>query len=192
MGVRLLAANRPERRCGLFCIWRTCSSPPGSPPPYWSISNTNPQAIFAASTANWMRFPDFRARHVVRMRDETLQVTERQWSWYERHGVLLVLRDQEEYPADLRDIPDPPPMLFCARQSHSGGFYELGDRGFLAMPPPTDAASRSGWRGSWQGWGSLLSAAGRWASTRRRIAGAASGGRTIAVLGCGLECGLSA
>src|SRR5262249_34097266 len=74
--------------------------------------HNDPQALFAASDSELDEVPGVQARHLVRLRDQTLEVTERQWSWFERHGVRLLLRDHPEYPPDLQEIHDPPTMLF--------------------------------------------------------------------------------
>src|SRR5690349_2488826 len=50
----------------------------------------DPQVLFAASDREFEEVPGFLARHLVRLRDTDLEVTERQWTWFERHDVRLV------------------------------------------------------------------------------------------------------
>jgi DNA processing protein len=147
----------------------------------------DPQAIFTASDSDLDEVPGLQARHLVRMRDKTLAVTERQWSWFERHGVHLVLREDEAYPADLRDIPDPPPMLFVRGNLTEADTMSVGIVGSRHATPYGRSVSERMAR-ELAGQGITIISGGAVGIDAAAHRGAlASGGRTIAVLGCGLD-----
>src|SRR5436309_9979032 len=102
-------------------------------------------------------------------------------------GVATLDLADEHYPAWLRTIPDPPPVLYC------DGSMEPGDRQAVAIvgsrqAPPyrlraTDALAREL---SALGF-TIVSGFARGIDAAAHRAALASGGRTVAVLGCGLD-----
>src|SRR5436309_5520834 len=102
-------------------------------------------------------------------------------------GVATLDRADEHYPAWLRTIPDPPPVLYC------DGSMEPGDRQAVAIVGSrqatpyglrvTDALAREL---SALGF-TIVSGFARGIDAAAHHAALASGGRTVAVLGCGLD-----
>src|SRR5437016_4315661 len=102
-------------------------------------------------------------------------------------GVATLDLADEHYPAWLRTIPDPPPVLYC------DGSMEPGDRQAVAIVGSrqatpyglrvTDALAREL---SALGF-TIVSGFARGIDAAAHHAALAVGGRTIAVLGCGLD-----
>src|SRR2546422_10070304 len=102
-------------------------------------------------------------------------------------GVATLDLADEHYPAWLRTIPDPPPVLYC------DGSMEPGDRQAVAIVGSrqatpyglrvTDALAREL---SALGF-TIVSGFARGIDAAAHRAALASGGRTVAVLGCGLD-----
>src|SRR6059036_259205 len=102
-------------------------------------------------------------------------------------GVATLDLADEHYPAWLRTIPDPPPVLYC------DGSMEPGDRQAVAIVGSrqatpyglrvTDALARELSRLGF----TIVSGFARGIDAAAHRAALASGGRTVAVLGCGLD-----
>ena len=102
-------------------------------------------------------------------------------------GVATLDLADEHYPAWLRAIPDPPPVLYC------DGSMEPGDRQAVAIVGSrqatpyglrvTDALARELSRLGF----TIVSGFARGIDAAAHRAALASGGRTVAVLGCGLD-----
>jgi len=102
-------------------------------------------------------------------------------------GVATLDLADEHYPAWLRTIPDPPPVLYC------DGSLEPGDRQAVAIVGSrqatpyglrvTDALARELSRLGF----TIVSGFARGIDAAAHRAALASGGRTVAVLGCGLD-----
>jgi DNA processing protein len=102
-------------------------------------------------------------------------------------GVATLDLADEHYPAWLRAIPDPPPVLYC------DGSLEPGDRQAVAIVGSrratpyglrvTDALARELSRLGF----TIVSGFARGIDAAAHRAALASGGRTVAVLGCGLD-----
>ena len=126
-------------------------------------------------------------KHITRLRDPAARPTVRQIAWLEKHGVRIVLRDDANYPRLLREIHDPPPLLFVR------GTLEESDRFSVGMVGSRRATSYG--KGVAERLAKELAERGLTiisggavgidaASHRGALTG---GGRTIAVLGCGLD-----
>ncbi|HZO86823.1 MAG TPA: DNA-processing protein DprA [Chthonomonadaceae bacterium] len=147
----------------------------------------DPQAIFAAADAELDAVPGFQARHLVRLRDPALEASSRQLAWVERHGVALVLHGQPEYPRLLRHIPDPPPILFVRGSLTEADRFSMGIVGSrYATPYGRATALRLARELAEQGV-VVVSGGAVGIDTAAHQGALAGGGRTLAVLGCGLD-----
>jgi DNA processing protein len=149
--------------------------------------DNDPAAIFAASNAELDSVPLFQARHLATLRKPEYVATERQLAWYERYGVRLLLPSSPEYPPALCTILDPPPFLFVRgslAEMKANGVGIVGSR--HATPYGRGVAEKFGRELAAQGVTVVSGGAvGIDAAAHRGAVNA--GGRTVAVLGCGLD-----
>ena len=103
-----------------------------------------------------------------------------------RHGIELLAADHPDYPRLLREIPDPPPLLFCRGQwlpQDALGLAIVGTRhasryGIRQAEGLAAGLARAGF--------TIVSGLARGIDAAAHRAALAVGGRSIAVLGSGL------
>jgi DNA processing protein len=102
-------------------------------------------------------------------------------------GVAIWLPDDADYPAALRDLPDGPSALFAR------GSVAPGDERAIALvgtrrprPDSLDTAARLAALSAAQGW-TVVSGLAEGIDTAAHRAALDAGGRTLAVLGCGVN-----
>lgn len=147
----------------------------------------NPSAIFAASDHELDNVIGIQSKQLVRIRQSAYDTQERQISWFYRHAVQLVTITDPQYPEALKQIPDPPAFLFVRGvlpQSTTNSIGIVGSR--RSTPYGIAAATKLAKElvetdvivvsGGAEG----IDSAAHWGAVR-------AGGRTIAVLGCGLD-----
>jgi DNA processing protein len=149
--------------------------------------DNDPAAIFEASDAELDSIPIFQARHLVTLRKPEFEATDRQIRWFEKYGVRLILASRPEYPPALCTIPDPPPFLFVRgtlAEVKANCVGIVGSR--HATPYGRGVSERFARELSSQGVTVVSGGAvGIDAAAHRGAVNA--GGRTVAVLGCGLD-----
>ncbi len=148
----------------------------------------SPQAIFALPDGDLARIEGVRSRHIERFHQADLpEQVAREKEEADQAGVRLITLEEEEYPGLLAGIFDPPLVLYVR------GEFRSADALAVAMV----GARRSSYYGRKQA-GRLASALARAGFTvvsglARGIDAAAhegaleGGGRTLAVMGCGLS-----
>lgn len=147
----------------------------------------DPQAVLSATNADLVGLTGFLPKHAERLRDAALAPTSRQMAWVEKHGVRIVLYDETEYPRALREIPDPPPILFVRGALLESDRFGVGIVGSRHATPYGRATSERFAR-ELAGNGLAVVSGGAVGIDAAAHRGAlAGGGRTIAFLGCGLD-----
>ena len=115
-----------------------------------------------------------------------MDISDRQWDWYHKYGVRITLSVDAEYPSQLLEITDPPPLLYVlgSLSAEDNNVAFVGSR--HATPYGRGAAERLARELASQGM-TIVSggAVGIDAASHRGALN--GGGRTIAVLGCGLD-----
>ncbi len=147
----------------------------------------DPRAIFAASDADLEQVPEFQARHLVRLRDAALDTTPRQRAWLQRPDVSIVWLGHPSYPRMLRELSDPPPLLFVRGTLDEPDRFAVGVVGSRhATPYGRSVAERIS--RELAGHGLTVASGGAVGIDAAAHRGAlAGGGRTLAVLGCGID-----
>lgn len=111
-------------------------------------------------------------------------------SLVEKAGARVVSRDDAEYPSLLREIHDPPIVLYVLgrieERDQRHGIGIVGTR--KASHYATEAAKKLGYQLAYAGL-TVYSGLARGIDTAAHQAALAANGRTVAVLGCGL-CGI--
>ncbi len=149
--------------------------------------DNDPHAIFDASDSELDSIPVFQSRHLVTLRKPEYEATDRQLTWYQRHGVRLLLPSHPEFPPALNTVPDPPPFLFIRgslAEMKANGVGIVGSR--HATPYGRGVSERIGRELAAQGVTVVSGGAVGIDSAAHRGA-VSAGGRTVAVLGCGLD-----
>lgn len=112
---------------------------------------------------------------------------ERALDFFEASGITVLLESEPRYPARLRNLKDPPPVLFCA-----------GDVSLVTMPSVAVVGSRRHTEygatatemvvaGLSRAGAVIVSGLARGIDRIAHETALYAGGRTIAVLGCGLD-----
>jgi DNA processing protein len=149
--------------------------------------HNDPQAIFAATDAELEAVPDLQPRNLVRLRDPELAVTPRQLVWLERPDVHIFWNGHPGYPRLLRSLPDPPPILFVRGVLDEPDRFGVGIVGSRhATPYGRSVTERFG--RELAGYGlTVVSGGATGIDTAAHRGALAAGGRTLAVLGCGID-----
>lgn len=149
--------------------------------------NWNAEHIFAASDAELDAIEPLQSRHIVRLRDPAFIPTERQLRAMHRLSARVLLLPDPEYPPSLRDIPEPPPLLFVSgtlNERDQFGVAMVGSR--QATPYGRSIAER--FARELAGHGLTIVSGGAIGIDGAAHRGALdAGGRTLAILGCGLD-----
>ncbi len=148
---------------------------------------SEPNAIFCATPSELAQVSGFLPRHLSRLEDTALQITDRQIKYMEQYDVQLLVLGDNNYPSNLRDIPDPPAMLFVRGQMLDTDRFGVGMVGSRHATPYGKSIAEKLARELSQRGLTIISggAIGIDAASHRGAVDA--GGRTIAFLGCGLD-----
>jgi len=150
---------------------------------------SSPAAILAASAAELARVPGIGGKLAATIADWEKQCDlDRELAMVEQAGVLVLTREDSDYPALLAEIHDPPLCLYvrgapAAVARTRGGIAIVGSRrttsyGTMMAERLATAASVAGWP--------VVSGLARGIDAVAHRAALTAGGTTVAVLGCGL------
>jgi DNA processing protein len=146
-----------------------------------------PQAVFEADPDELNAVPELTADQLARLLDDDHAPTDAQIAWMDRPDVAIVPRDAVEYPAQLRDVADRPPALFVR------GRLDERDRFGVAIvgtrrPSPYGKAIAARFAKDLAGLGlTVVSGGAMGIDTAAHRAAVGANGRTLVVLGCGLN-----
>jgi DNA processing protein len=147
----------------------------------------DPRALFAATDRELEGVPGIQARHIVRIRNDSLAPTPRQMEWADGAGLMVVPRSLPEYPRQLAEIPDAPPVLFVRGVWHEAQRFAVGIVGSRRATPYGRAVAERLARELCERGLSIVSGGAIGIDTAAHRSVVAAGGCTIAVLGCGLD-----
>jgi DNA processing protein len=147
----------------------------------------DPRRVLAASDAELDDIPRLTRSAATRLRDPIYRVTEKQKEWFAAHNVRLLRINQPEYPEALREIPDAPALLFFRGTLHRSDALSVGMVGSrTATPYGKGMADRFARELTAQNM-TVVSGGAAGIDTSAHQGALAAGGRTIAVIGCGLD-----
>lgn len=146
-----------------------------------------PQALFEASDEELSDIPNLSLRHLNRIRDEQFLPSISQLRWLEEQDHTILWIGHPDYPAALKEIYDPPAMLFIRGYMLEQDRFGIGIVGSRqATPYGRSVAERMARELS--GYKLTLVSGGALGIDAAVHLGAIEGnGRTVAVLGCGVD-----
>ena len=148
---------------------------------------SDPQAIFAASDRDLDDIEEMRAAQLLRLRDPLLEPTARQMAVIEQLDVRILWQGHSDFPSVLAEMQDAPALLFVRgtlQESDRFGIGIVGSRG--ATPYGKAAAERFARELAGHGL-TVISGGAIGIDTAAHRGALSGGGRTLAVLGCGLD-----
>ncbi len=173
----LIALNASERitRAALCCL--------AAAPERWQ--HLRPGARFGPAAAE-LGVPQKQLRRALDIRSRAGELAERELRRAERRGCEILTRCDPTYPTTLHDLALPPPVLYCRGRLPAGpaavaivGSRRMGAYGRQAAQEFAAALATAGV--------TVVSGFARGVDTTAHKAALTAGGRTVAVLGCGLD-----
>ncbi len=148
----------------------------------------SPTALFAASRDEWAeRLPQFSAKrlaHLATVRD--YDVT-RDLAALEKSGARLVTIQDRTYPANLRPLPDAPPVLFVRGELIPEDKFGLAIVGSRRATNYGQTLATQFSRDLTAHGLAIVSGGARGVDTYAHRGAVEAGGRTLAFLGCGVD-----
>ncbi len=146
-----------------------------------------PERIFEAPDSEFDHIPGFLSRQLIKLRDPAYEATERQWLWMEKTQSTVLMANSPDFPDALRDIPDAPAFLFLRgtlTREDLSGVGMVGSR--HATPYGIGVAEKISAELAENGV-TVISGGAAGIDTAAHKGALNAGGRTIAILGCGLD-----
>ena len=152
-----------------------------------AVCSGDPARALAASNATLARVPGVTPALRAALRQADRRVGDREVAWCREHGVRLCPRSAPEYPRMLQSIPDPPTLLYvrgALTPADETAVALVGSR--RASPYGRRQAERLARDLAGVGV-TVVSGLARGCDAAAHRGALAAGGRTIAVLGCGID-----
>lgn len=147
----------------------------------------SPEAVFTAKPDDCDDLPGLTPRQAERLLDPSFLPTQTQWTFLRRSGARLLSRDDPDYPRNLREIPDPPPLLFVRGALEERDRYAVALVGSRQASPYGKSVTTRLARELSQAGLTVVSGGAIGIDTAAHRATVEAGGRTLVVLGCGLD-----
>ncbi len=147
----------------------------------------SPQRALAATDAEREDIPGWLSRHTARLQDPANRVTVKQRSWLQEHPLRILLVSDSDYPPLLREIHDPPPFLFVYGSYTTQDHLAVGIVGSRRATPYGKGIAEKMARELTERDVTIVSGGASGIDTSAHRGALAGGGRTVAVLGCGVD-----
>ncbi|MCX6382865.1 MAG: DNA-processing protein DprA [Armatimonadetes bacterium] len=147
----------------------------------------SPQLALAASDAEREDIPGWLSRHTMRLHDPANRVTEKQRQWLQEHPLRILLVSDSDYPPLLREIHDPPPFLFVYGSYTALDHLAVGIVGSRRGTPYGKGVAEKMAKELTERGVTIVSGGASGIDTSAHRGALAGGGRTVAVLGCGVD-----
>jgi len=148
---------------------------------------SSPEAVLGASTSDLRRVPGIGSEMASQLSnwEDHIDLEEEKRRMRD-HGIVAITQDEEDYPPALREIHDPPFLLYCKGRITKADAAAVGVVGSRRMTHyGRDQAHRLSFQLARAGF-TIVSGLARGIDTAAHEAAIAAGGRTIAVLGSGI------
>ncbi len=147
----------------------------------------DPRRVLHASNEQLDAIPRMTKTVAERLRDPNYRVTAKHKEWFETNGVRILLLNDPVYPEALREIPDPPSLLFFRGTLHRSDALSIGMVGSRTATPYGKAMAEKFARELTEHGLTIVSGGATGIDTAAHQGALSAGGRTIAVIGCGLD-----
>ncbi len=147
----------------------------------------DPRRALDANDEQLDAIPRMTAMVAGRLRKPEFRVTDKQKAWYDSHSVRILLITEPVYPEALREIPDAPSLLFLRGTLHRSDALSVGMVGSRTASPYGKAMAEKFARELVTHGLTVVSGGAAGIDTAAHHGAIAAGGRTIAVMGCGLD-----
>ena len=148
----------------------------------------DPAALIALPTSQWReRLPDLSAKQLERITAVKERNFDKEHAYFAKSGACLVAIDNPAYPANLRPLPDAPPVLIVRGELIPEDKFSVAIVGSRrATSYGLSLAKRFSRDLAAQGL-AIVSGGARGIDTQAHLGALDGGGRTIAFLGCGID-----
>jgi DNA processing protein len=147
----------------------------------------SPEHLFAASPAQVIDAQVIPEKLAVRLHDPSYLATESQLDYARAAGVRIVARTDDEYPRNLKDIADSPPLLFVRGRLDEKDRFSVAIVGSRSASPYGKSMTAKLSRDLVNAGLTIVSGGAIGIDSAAHRATVEAGGRTIVVTGCGLD-----
>lgn len=185
-----LFLNPEQPTFDLLDAWLHLANVPMSPRLLMALLKSfefDPRRVLAASDDELDEIPRLTRSAATRLRDPMYRVGEKQKEWFAVHNVRLLLACHPEYPEALREIPDAPAILFFRGILHRNDALSVGIVGSRNTSPYGKSMAERFARELTAHSLTVVSGGAAGIDTAAHQGALAAGGRTVAVIGCGLD-----
>jgi DNA processing protein len=147
----------------------------------------DPDALFSASPADLESVPGMTANQIARIADPSFLPTQAQLRFMELRQVRLITCQDPGYPRNLRDIADPPAALFVRGSLEERDRFSVALVGTRQASPYGRSVTEKLARDLADAGLTVVSGGALGIDSAAHRATVNAGGRTLVVLGCGLD-----
>ena len=148
----------------------------------------DPQSLFAASNTEWrVRLPDFTEKRLEQLAAVQALDLSSAWAAMEKCGAGLITLDSSEYPANLRPLPDAPPVLLARGELIPEDKFSIAIVGSRRATSYGLTLAKQFARELAAHGLTIVSGGARGVDTEAHKGALEAGGRTLAFLGCGVN-----
>ena len=147
----------------------------------------SPEALFAADSGELFRKAGVNDRQIERVTDTSYVPTASQLRFIEESGVRIIPRDSPSYPKKLLEIVDPPPVIFVRGELDERDRFGVAIVGSRHSSPYGRSVTAKLARELSAAGLTIVSGGALGIDIAAHRAVVECGGRTLVVLGCGLD-----
>ncbi len=146
-----------------------------------------PEPLFESSLNDLAAVPEMNSKCAARLADPSYIATDDQRRFLDRPDVRVVARTDPDYPRNLLEIPDAPPVLFVRGALDERDRFAVALVGSRSATPYGQSIALKLGRDLAAAGLTIVSGGAIGIDTAAHKAAVAASGRTLVVLGCGLD-----